>query len=94
MGRLGLGEDERQGRDILTYELPSVDVFKAIFASDDDEDEAEAEVTNVIVDERMAKTMAEERDEPVDPETFKPSSLSPKRSKSKSGNKRESKEKG
>ncbi|KAH9066795.1 hypothetical protein EDB87DRAFT_1588266 [Lactarius vividus] len=39
---IGLGEDESQGRDTLTYVRPSMDIFKAIFASDDeDEDENE-----------------------------------------------------
>lgn len=34
---VGLGEDETQGRDTLTYERPAMDIFKAIFASDDEE---------------------------------------------------------
>ncbi|KAL1759798.1 hypothetical protein FB107DRAFT_270824 [Schizophyllum commune] len=40
LANVGLGEDETQGRDTLTYERPAIDVFKAIFASDD-EDEGE-----------------------------------------------------
>jgi G patch domain-containing protein 1 len=43
LANIGLGEDEDQGRDTLTYERPTMDVFKAIFASDDedsDDDEA------------------------------------------------------
>lgn len=37
---IGLGEDDSQGKDTLTYKRPPMDVFKAIFASDeDDEDE-------------------------------------------------------
>jgi hypothetical protein len=32
---VGLGEDESQGRDTLTYARPSMDIFKVIFASDD-----------------------------------------------------------
>ena len=40
---VGLGEDETQGRDTLTYVRPSMDIFKAIFASDDeDSDDEEA----------------------------------------------------
>lgn len=43
IANVGLGEDEDQGRDTLTYQRPSMDIFKAIFASDDedsgDEDE-------------------------------------------------------
>jgi G patch domain-containing protein 1 len=34
---IGLGEDENQGRDTLTYERPAMDIFKAIFASDDED---------------------------------------------------------
>jgi G patch domain-containing protein 1 len=43
LANIGLGEDENQGRDTLTYERPAMDVFRAIFASDDedsDDDEA------------------------------------------------------
>ncbi|KAK0565884.1 hypothetical protein OC861_003545 [Tilletia horrida] len=35
---VGLGEDESQGRDILGYVRPPMEVFKAVFASDDEED--------------------------------------------------------
>lgn len=37
IANIGLGEDETQGKDILTYERPSMDIFKAIFASDDED---------------------------------------------------------
>ena len=37
LANIGLGEDEDQGRDTLTYERPAMDVFKAIFASDDED---------------------------------------------------------
>ncbi|KAF5373290.1 hypothetical protein D9615_007371 [Tricholomella constricta] len=37
ISNIGLGEDEDQGRDTLTYERPTMDVFKAIFASDDED---------------------------------------------------------
>ena len=46
LANVGLGEDEDQGRDTLTYERPSMDIFKAIFASDDegsDDEDGEAE---------------------------------------------------
>lgn len=36
LANVGLGEDQDQGRDTLTYERPSMDIFKAIFASDDE----------------------------------------------------------
>ncbi|KAL5492333.1 hypothetical protein ACEPAI_3780 [Sanghuangporus weigelae] len=38
IGNIGLGdEDETQGQDILTYERPGMDIFKAIFASDEED---------------------------------------------------------
>ncbi|KAI0272592.1 hypothetical protein BC834DRAFT_857452 [Gloeopeniophorella convolvens] len=40
---IGLGEDETQGRDTLTYVRPSMDIFKAIFASDDEDSDDEPE---------------------------------------------------
>lgn len=43
LANVGLGEDEFQGRDTLTYKRPAMDVFKAIFASDDEESEDEKE---------------------------------------------------
>ncbi|KAH9851887.1 hypothetical protein C2E23DRAFT_757614 [Lenzites betulinus] len=43
LANIGLGEDETQGRDTLTYERPAMDVFKAIFASDDEDSDDEAE---------------------------------------------------
>lgn len=50
LANVGLGEDEDQGRDTLTYERPSMDIFKAIFASDDegsdDEDDEAQQGTN------------------------------------------------
>ena len=41
LANVGLGEDETQGMDILTYERPAMDVFKAIFASDDEDSDDE-----------------------------------------------------
>ncbi|KAI9062765.1 hypothetical protein FKP32DRAFT_1593437 [Trametes sanguinea] len=43
LANIGLGEDETQGQDILTYQRPEMDVFKAIFASDDEDSDDEAE---------------------------------------------------
>ena len=40
---VGLGEDESQGRDTLTYVRPSMDIFKAIFASDDEDSDEDAQ---------------------------------------------------
>ena len=38
LNNVGLGEDESQGVDTLTYQRPSIDIFKAIFASDDEDE--------------------------------------------------------
>lgn len=50
LDNVGLGEDETQGRDTLTYVRPSMDIFKAIFASDDEsDDEDEPPVQEVVM---------------------------------------------
>lgn len=41
IANIGMGEDETQGTEILTYERPAKDIFKAIFASDDEESDEE-----------------------------------------------------
>lgn len=50
INNVGLGEDETQGADILTYQRPERSIFKAIFASDeedsDDEDQGKVEDTD------------------------------------------------
>ncbi|CBQ70449.1 conserved hypothetical protein [Sporisorium reilianum SRZ2] len=38
---IGMAGDERQGRDTLTYVKPSMDVYKAIFASDEEASDGE-----------------------------------------------------
>ncbi len=42
---VGLGDDERQGRDTLTYVKPSLDVYKAIFESDEEATDSEGAVS-------------------------------------------------
>ncbi|KAF8628699.1 hypothetical protein AX17_005922 [Amanita inopinata Kibby_2008] len=41
LDNIGLGEDDSQGKDTLTYERPSMDMFKAIFASDEEDSDDE-----------------------------------------------------
>ncbi|TFK71426.1 hypothetical protein BDN72DRAFT_837646 [Pluteus cervinus] len=41
LANVGLGEDDTQGQDTLTYQRPAMDVFKAIFASDDEDSDGE-----------------------------------------------------
>ncbi|WVQ96167.1 hypothetical protein IAU59_003270 [Kwoniella sp. CBS 9459] len=43
IAEVGMAEDPNQGRDTLTYTKPSIDIFKAIFASDDEDDDSEDE---------------------------------------------------
>ncbi|KAJ7105123.1 hypothetical protein C8R43DRAFT_1092179 [Mycena crocata] len=49
LANIGLGEDEAQGRDTLTYQRPAMDVFKAIFASDDEDSDGDDDQTQVAV---------------------------------------------
>ena len=44
LANIGLGDDEEQGKDTLTYERPAKDIFKAIFASDDENSDEEEDV--------------------------------------------------
>ncbi|CAE6443109.1 unnamed protein product [Rhizoctonia solani] len=44
LANVGLGDDPHQGVDTLTYVRPAMDVFKAIFASDEEESDEEADV--------------------------------------------------
>ncbi|KAF8972792.1 hypothetical protein BDZ97DRAFT_2004154 [Flammula alnicola] len=90
---IGLGEDETQGQDTLTYERPSMDIFKAIFASDDEDSDNEdtaldnkdeaawAPVTKEPVT-GFTPAMAVLDDTPIDPSTFKPTFI-PREGKSK-----------
>ncbi|KAG1771048.1 hypothetical protein EV702DRAFT_1137589 [Suillus placidus] len=41
VANIGMGEDDGQGDGVLTYERPGMDIFKAIFASDDEESDEE-----------------------------------------------------
>jgi G patch domain-containing protein 1 len=41
ISNVGLGGDETQGRDILTYTRPKMGIFKAIFARDDEDSDDE-----------------------------------------------------
>ncbi|EKM50069.1 uncharacterized protein PHACADRAFT_153394 [Phanerochaete carnosa HHB-10118-sp] len=47
LANVGLGEDEDQGRDTLTYQRPAMDVFKAIFASDEEDSDEEEDATDL-----------------------------------------------
>jgi len=77
-----MAEDANQGRDTLTYVKPSIDIFKAIFASDDENDDDEDEKQLVpaapAAPSKFARTDDKPRDpypvdeKPVDYNTFKP----------------------
>ncbi|TYJ57838.1 hypothetical protein B9479_001448 [Cryptococcus floricola] len=86
ISEVGMADDINQGRDTLTYEKPSIDIFKAIFADDEDDDEDEDE--NGKVDKKEAEVPAGRElyqdpfpppkapslreEKPVDLATFKP----------------------
>ncbi|KAK8849514.1 hypothetical protein IAR55_004848 [Kwoniella newhampshirensis] len=87
LAEVGMADDVNQGRDTLTYTKPSIDIFKAIFASDDedDDDDDEAEEKSAlapmttkplagpaVVDPFPPKRIEPEDDKPVDLNTFKP----------------------
>jgi len=77
---IGLGEDEDQGRDTLTYEKPTMDIFKAIFASDDEDSDDEVDVSNQVEPEIAAlggkESLAAASNDPVNLSTFKPTFVS------------------
>jgi G patch domain-containing protein 1 len=107
LANVGLGEDETQGQDTLTYERPSMDIFKAIFASDDESSDDEQEKEEPELDEqpdlppsstnRSSLVGLVTDDTPVDLSTFKPTFIpresKSNRSKDKEKSKAKSKEK-
>ena len=107
LANIGLGEDETQGQDTLTYERPSMDIFKAIFASDDEDSDDEQEKEEPEPEEppdlpanRSSLVGLVTDDRPVDLSTFKPTfipregkSKHKEKSKEKSKEKKEKKEK-
>lgn len=59
LANIGLGEDDGQGDDILTYERPAMDIFKAVFASDaENSDEEEDTKAHEAVDDSIAPQVA------------------------------------
>ena len=87
LNNIGLGEDETQGVDTLTYQKPARSIFKAIFASDeedsDDEDQAKAEDADLRdtsvpaplgapAQDSVEDAKMDVDDGPVDIATFKP----------------------
>ena len=87
LNNIGLGEDDTQGADILTYQKPERSIFKAIFASDEedsgDEDQVEVEDTDLRdtsipapsgtpVQHSKEDAQMDVDDSPVDLATFKP----------------------
>lgn len=87
LNNIGLGEDDTQGADILTYQKPERSIFKAIFASDeegsDDEDQTKVEGADLrdisipapsgaSIQYSKEDVQMDVDDGPVDPATFKP----------------------
>lgn len=69
IAEVGMADDVNQGRDTLTYTKPSIDIFKAIFASDDedDDDDEEEEDKETTRETRPAALLPTERAKRVDP---------------------------
>ncbi|KAI6130192.1 hypothetical protein EV401DRAFT_618186 [Pisolithus croceorrhizus] len=60
LANIGLGDDDGQGDDILTYERPAMDIFKAVFASDgENSDEEEDTEVHETVDNSIAPQVLE-----------------------------------
>ncbi|CAG8654042.1 15352_t:CDS:2, partial [Acaulospora colombiana] len=88
--QIGLGEDDSQGRDTLTYERPGMDIFKAIFASDEEDSDHDMEdqpSETQILQNLQAPSMTLKEDskegstsittsEPIDLATFRPTFIS------------------
>ncbi|EJD48090.1 DUF1604-domain-containing protein [Auricularia subglabra TFB-10046 SS5] len=82
LSNVGLGEDETQGRDTLTYERPAMDIFKAIFASDGEDSDDDGTPLPAVTAPETAPAPAKpepaapkpkaEDDGPVDLATFRP----------------------
>ena len=102
---IGMGEDETQGADILTYQRPSMDIFKAIFASDEEDSDDEGEGGGKDDEEQddgdgevgqtksIMKQLKLQDSGPVDLATFKPTFI-PREGKAKaSGDGQKAKEK-
>jgi len=65
LSNIGLGEDDDQGRDTLTYERPTMDVFKAIFASDEEDSDGE-DNTKIDEDDDKPSGLVSSKGPPVD----------------------------
>ncbi|ODO06894.1 hypothetical protein I350_04254 [Cryptococcus amylolentus CBS 6273] len=86
ISEVGMADDINQGRDTLTYEKPSIDIFKAIFADDEDDDEDEdenGEVDKIETEVPAGRELYQDpfpppkapsprEEKPVDLATFKP----------------------
>lgn len=83
IAEVGMADDINQGRDTLTYTKPSIDIFKAIFASDDESDDEDADDDERQMEQPRKVADAEvyrdpfppkqvEDEKPVDLTTFKP----------------------
>lgn len=97
LGEVGMADDSEQGRDTLSYVKPSIDIFKAIFESeevgerdDDEADDAEETVLSEIP-EKAVESVKEEG--PVDLATFKPI-FKPRKESSGEKKKKDKKRKG
>ncbi|KAH9479298.1 G patch domain-containing protein 1 [Psilocybe cubensis] len=95
-----VGDDETLIQEMPTYERPSMDVFKAIFASDDEDSDTEedndqqdipAAPTNSGTGFKSARSIVE--DGPIDIDTFKPKFIPREGKAKKNDNENNAKEK-
>ena len=102
LANIGLGEDETQGQDTLTYQRPSMDIFKAIFASDDENSDDEQEKEPESDEQLDLPPSSTNRSSlaglvndyvPIDLDTFKPTFIPREGKSKKSKDKERSKEK-
>jgi G patch domain-containing protein 1 len=105
LANIGLGEDDHQGEDTLTYERPSMDIFKAIFASDGEDSGDEQDINvegrgppgNLEAAETSKTTLptvpaVTPSPEKIDATTFKPTFI-PRSDKQKKSKKKDKKSK-
>ncbi|KIY42943.1 DUF1604-domain-containing protein [Fistulina hepatica ATCC 64428] len=82
LNNVGLGEDDTQGADTLSYVRPPMDVFKAIFASDDESDSEDEDPVSTSTSVAIPASAAPAEPEVIDTSTFKPTFV-PRKKKEK-----------
>ncbi|EGG01978.1 uncharacterized protein MELLADRAFT_66695 [Melampsora larici-populina 98AG31] len=58
LDQVGLGDDDTQGRDILTTTRPAIDLFKAIFADESEDETAEEDQSSLPLQNKTSHDVA------------------------------------